>query len=219
MGACLILTVYSRVQAIAATMHEPTNSREKSALLAASRCKQAGDVSQQSPTLVVCNSVYTSMPCFQSPLPVRLTALILPAIGVGGTDLATSIGSRQGHHAGHLAIASVVMFACHLVQRQPASRVFKATLRFLLIAVFVGWFAEQMGSLRDGWFFGSYTLHRRAGPAASWAMYRWSFRMMWFVADLLVLRDQPTSSSGSRPVDSTPRLGQATWCSCRSLPP
>ena len=54
-----------------------------------------------------------------------------------------------------LVISSVLMFgfcwanATHLLGAKPA-------LKFVLISVAFGWFAEQMGSSR-GWFFGSYT--------------------------------------------------------------
>ncbi len=54
-----------------------------------------------------------------------------------------------------LVTASVSMFA---VCWSSATRLFgtRAAFRFVLIAVSVGWFAEQMGASR-GWFFGSYT--------------------------------------------------------------
>ncbi len=54
-----------------------------------------------------------------------------------------------------LVISSLLMFACcwanatHLLGA-------KAALKFVLLAVTMGWFAEQMGS-SYGWFFGSYT--------------------------------------------------------------
>ena len=71
-----------------------------------------------------------------------------------------------------LVIASVIMFACcwasatHLLGVRP-------TLQFVLIAVSLGWFAEQMGSSR-GWFFGHYTYTEVLGPG--WATCLWSSR-------------------------------------------
>jgi uncharacterized membrane protein len=54
-----------------------------------------------------------------------------------------------------LVISSLLMFACCWAN---ATHLFgaKAALKFVLLAVTMGWFAEQMGS-SYGWFFGSYT--------------------------------------------------------------
>ena len=54
-----------------------------------------------------------------------------------------------------LVVSSLIMFACCWAN---ATHLFgaKAALKFVLLAVAMGWFAEQMGSSR-GWFFGSYT--------------------------------------------------------------
>ena len=54
-----------------------------------------------------------------------------------------------------LVVSSLIMFACCWAN---ATHLFgaKAALKFVLLAVTMGWFAEQMGSSR-GWFFGSYT--------------------------------------------------------------
>ena len=54
-----------------------------------------------------------------------------------------------------LVVSSLIMFACCW---SNATHLFgaKAALKFVLLAVAMGWFAEQMGSSR-GWFFGSYT--------------------------------------------------------------
>ncbi len=54
-----------------------------------------------------------------------------------------------------LVISSLLMFACCWTN---ATHLFgaKAALKFVLLAVTMGWFAEQMGSSR-GWFFGRYT--------------------------------------------------------------
>ncbi|MCG2583602.1 carotenoid biosynthesis protein [Massilia sp. TS11] len=61
-----------------------------------------------------------------------------------------------------LIIASVLMFACcwasaiHLLGA-------RAALRFVLLGVSFGWFAEQMGATR-GWFFGDYVYTEVLGP-------------------------------------------------------
>jgi putative membrane protein len=61
-----------------------------------------------------------------------------------------------------LVAGSLAMFACcwasaaHLLGG-------RAALRFVVIGVAVGWFAEQMGASR-GWFFGSYTYTEVLGP-------------------------------------------------------
>ncbi len=54
-----------------------------------------------------------------------------------------------------LVVSSLLMFACCWAN---ATHLFgaKAALKFVLLAVTMGWFAEQMGS-SYGWFFGSYT--------------------------------------------------------------
>ena len=62
-----------------------------------------------------------------------------------------------------IVIALVLMFACcwasaaHLLGA-------RAALQCVLIAVSLGWFAEQMGSSR-GWFFGHYTYTDVLAPA------------------------------------------------------
>ena len=100
--------------------------------------------------------------------------------------------------------ASVLMFACcwasasHLLGLRPA-------LQFVLIAVSLGWFAEQMGSSR-GWFFGEYTytdvLGARLGDVPL------VIPLMWFsltyagyvICNLIVWQS---------PVDGTRGLGNA----------
>ncbi len=61
-----------------------------------------------------------------------------------------------------LIAGSLLMFACcwasaaHLLGK-------RAALRFVVIAVVVGWLAEEMGATQ-GWFFGSYTYTEVLGP-------------------------------------------------------
>ena len=103
-----------------------------------------------------------------------------------------------------LVASSVLMFACswasaaHLLGPRSA-------LRFVLIAVVFGWFAEQMGSSR-GWFFGEYTytdvLGARLGDVPM------VIPLMWFsltyagyvIANLIVWRS---------PVDGSPLWSDA----------
>jgi putative membrane protein len=107
-----------------------------------------------------------------------------------------------------LTISSVLMFAfswssaTHLLGA-------RAALKFMLIAVVFGWFAEQMGSSR-GWFFGSYTytdvLGYRLGDVPM------VIPLMWFalaytgyvLANLIVWRSA---------VDGSPRMTDAVFMS------
>ena len=81
----------------------------------------------------------------------RLSALVY--LLFAGFLVATAVGSHNSTTVA-IMVASVLMFAScwasaiHLLGG-------KAALRFVLIAVCLGWFAEQMGASR-GWFFGSY---------------------------------------------------------------
>lgn len=161
-------------------------------------------MSQQSPTLGVCNSVYMFMPA-SNLLTVRLPVLIFTL--VSAWLIYTSIGPGKGITLA-LAIASVVMFA---VTWANATRLLgpSATLRFLVIAVSFGWFAEQMGST-DGWFFGSYTYTEVLGlrfvgvPVV--------IPMMWFVLtySCYVISNLIVWQS---PVDETPGVGNALFMS------
>jgi putative membrane protein len=81
----------------------------------------------------------------------RLSALIY--LLFAGILVATAAGSHN-HVTLAITVASVAMFAScwasaiHLLGS-------RAALRFVAIALCLGWFAEQMGASR-GWFFGSY---------------------------------------------------------------
>ena len=108
-----------------------------------------------------------------------------------------------------IVIASVLMFACcwtsaaHLLGT-------RAALQFVLIAVSLGWFAEQMGSSR-GWFFGHYTYTDVLGPRLLDVPL--VIPMMWFaltyagyvISNLIVWQSA---------VDGAPGLGNAAMLSC-----
>ena len=61
-----------------------------------------------------------------------------------------------------LVLSSFLMFGCCFASAAHLLGV-KAALRFALIALPIGWFAEQMGS-SHGWFFGKYTYTDVLGP-------------------------------------------------------
>jgi uncharacterized membrane protein len=75
-----------------------------------------------------------------------------------------------------LIVSSILMFACcwasasHFLGHAPA-------LRFVVIGVVVGWFAEEMGA-RFGWFFGSYTYTDVLGPRIGSVPF--IIPLMWF---------------------------------------
>ena len=107
-----------------------------------------------------------------------------------------------------IVIASVLMFACcwasaaHLLGT-------RAALQFVLIAVSLGWFAEQMGSSR-GWFFGHYTYTDVLAPRLLDVPL--VIPMMWFaltyagyvISNLIVWQSA---------VDGAPGLGNAAMLS------
>ena len=107
-----------------------------------------------------------------------------------------------------IVIALVLMFACcwasavHLLGA-------RAALQFVLIAVSLGWFAEQMGSSR-GWFFGHYTYTDVLGPRLLDVPL--VIPMMWFaltyagyvISNLIVWQSA---------VDGAPGLGHAAMLS------
>lgn len=97
----------------------------------------------------------------QSTLANRSALPALTLLLMAGFGMATA-ARTQNDTTAWLVTASVLMFACcwasatHLLGR-------RAALRFVVIAVSLGWFAEQMGSTR-GWFFGQYTYTDVLGP-------------------------------------------------------
>ena len=107
-----------------------------------------------------------------------------------------------------IVIASVLMFACcwasaaHLLGA-------RAALQFVLIAVSLGWFAEQMGSSR-GWFFGHYTYTDVLGPRLLDVPL--VIPMMWFALTYAgyVISNLTVWQSA---VDGAPGLGNAAMLS------
>lgn len=141
----------------------------------------------------------------QNALVARLPALTFALLAA--FLVATAV---RTHNDTTIAIvtASVLMFACcwasatHLLGARPA-------LQFMLIAVGLGWFAEQMGSTH-GWFFGHYTYTEVLG--ARLVNVPIVIPMMWFsltyagyvISNLIVWQ---------APVDGAPGLGNAAMLS------
>lgn len=104
-----------------------------------------------------------------------------------------------------LVLSSLVMFGCCWVS---AAHLLggRAAARLVLVAVVLGWAAEQLGSSR-GWFFGSYTYTGVLGPRLGEVPL--VIPMMWFalcyvayvIANLIVWQ-APSDSAGA------PSLGQ-----------
>lgn len=100
-------------------------------------------------------------------------------VAYGGLSVALVAAVAAQHNVGGTAImiASLIMFplcvasATHLLG-------WSTTCRFVLLALVIGWFAEQMGS-SDGWFFGRYTYTSVLGPRLGNVPV--TIPMMWFV--------------------------------------
>jgi uncharacterized membrane protein len=117
------------------------------------------------------------------------------------TFLLVILARSQGETTRLLVASSILMFACswasaaHLLGG-------RAALRFVLIALVVGWAAEQLGS-SYGWFFGSYTYTKVLGPALGDVPV--VIPLMWFalcyaayvIANLIVWQ---TPSDGAAPL-------------------
>ncbi|KQO24734.1 hypothetical protein ASF11_20635 [Acidovorax sp. Leaf76] len=143
------------------------------------------------------------------PAKTPLTAR-LPAVTFALLAAFLVVTALRTHNDTTIAIvtASVLMFACcwasatHLLGARPA-------LQFVLIAVSLGWFAEQMGSTH-GWFFGHYTYTDVLG--ARLVNVPIVIPMMWFsltyagyvIGNLIVWQS---------PVDGAPGLGNAAMLS------
>lgn len=103
-----------------------------------------------------------------------------------------------------LVVSSLLMFACSLSSAVHVLGA-KAALKFVAIAVVLGWFAEQMGA-SHGWFFGEYdytdVLGPRIGevPAVIPLMWFSLCYMGYVIANLVVWR---------APVDGSPRWSDA----------
>lgn len=84
-------------------------------------------------------------------------------LGIGALALVVFTALRYTGVAAAIMAASLAMFAfCAWSARVLFGA--PGAARFILIAVPIGWFAEQMGSSR-GWFFGRYTYTDVLGPA------------------------------------------------------
>jgi len=105
-----------------------------------------------------------------------------------------------------IMVATLMMFAsCFWSASQLFGR--RAAWQFALLAVPIGWFAEQMGSSR-GWFFGSYTYTDVLGPAVGNVPI--VIPLMWFALCLigLVLANL---ALWQRPVDTSPATGRVLF--------
>ena len=106
---------------------------------------------------------------FSRTLP-RLTFALLALAG------AILLMRGLGETTGLLVAGSVAMFACCLGSAVHVLGA-RAALRFALIAVVLGWIAEELGS-RFGWFFGSYTYTEVLGPRIGSVPF--VIPLMWF---------------------------------------
>jgi uncharacterized membrane protein len=136
-----------------------------------------------------------------SPAYARLPALSYVLLAASLVGLAA-----RSHNETTLAlvVSSVLMFgfclssAAHLLGTGPA-------LRFMALAVCLGWFAEQMGATR-GWFFGEYDYTDVLGPRLGEVPV--VIPMMWFaltyagyvIANLIVSRTPVDNSPGTADV-------------------
>ena len=105
-----------------------------------------------------------------------------------------------------IMVATLLMFAsCFWSASQLFGR--RAAWQFALLAVPIGWFAEQMGS-SHGWFFGSYTYTIVLGPAVGNVPI--VIPLMWFALCLigLVLANL---ALWQRPVDTSPERGRVLF--------
>lgn len=122
---------------------------------------------------------------------LALAAAILLVRGLGDTT-------------GLLIAGSVAMFACCASSAVHVLGA-RAALRFMLIALVLGWAAEELGS-RYGWFFGSYTYTGVLGPRIGSVPF--VIPLMWFaltyigyvIANLIVWQ---VPSDGAGPLGQT----------------
>ena len=130
--------------------------------------------------------------------PSRLPLLGLGLLGLFGVSV---LVRGYGDTTVAMVVSSLVMFAACLSSALHLLGT-RATVRFVVVAVVFGWFAEQMGSSR-GWFFGSYDYTDVLGPRIGDVPF--IIPLMWFaltyigyvMANLIVWR---------APVDGSPRI-------------
>ena len=128
----------------------------------------------------------------------RITLVLLALVA------ASLLVRALGDTSGLLVASSVLMFACCAASAVHVLGT-SAALRFVLIAVVLGWTAEQLGATY-GWFFGSYTYTEVLGPRIGKVPF--VIALMWFalsyvgyvIANLIVWQ---TPSDGAAPLGQT----------------
>lgn len=128
----------------------------------------------------------------------RLTFVLLALVA------ASLLMRALGDTSGLLVASSVLMFACCASSAVHVLGA-RAALRFVLIAVVLGWTAEQLGA-SYGWFFGAYTYTEVLGPRLGQVPF--VIALMWFalsyvgyvIANLIVWQ---TPSDGAAPLGQT----------------
>lgn len=128
----------------------------------------------------------------------RLTFVLLALVA------ASLLMRAMGDTTGLLVASSLLMFACCASSAVHVLGA-RAALRFVLIAVVLGWTAEQLGA-SYGWFFGAYTYTDVLGPRLGQVPF--VIALMWFalayvgyvIANLIVWQ---TPSDGAAPLGQT----------------
>jgi uncharacterized membrane protein len=128
----------------------------------------------------------------------RITLVLLALVA------ASLLVRALGDTSGLLVASSVLMFACCASSAVHVLGA-RAALRFVLIAVVLGWTAEQLGATY-GWFFGSYTYTEVLGPRIGKVPF--VIALMWFalsyigyvIANLIVWQ---TPSDGATALGQT----------------
>lgn len=141
-------------------------------------------------------------------MPPSSSRLPLWGLALLGLFLVSVLVRSYGDTTVAMVVSSLVMFAACVVSAVHLLGG-RATLRFVVVALLLGWFAEQMGSSR-GWFFGSYDYTDVLGPRIGDVPF--IIPLMWFaltyigyvMANLIVWR---------APVDGSPRLRDAVLMS------
>ena len=126
-----------------------------------------------------------------------LPRFVFALLALAGAILLTR---ALGDTTGLLVAGSVAMFACCLGSAVHVLGA-RAALRFALIAVVLGWIAEELGS-RFGWFFGSYTYTEVLGPRIGSVPF--VIPLMWFaltyigyvIANLIVWQAPSDGATG-----------------------
>lgn len=128
----------------------------------------------------------------------RITLVLLALVA------ASLLVRALGDTTGLLVASSVLMFACCAASAVHVLGA-RAALRFVLIALVLGWTAEQLGA-SYGWFFGAYTYTEVLGPRLGKVPV--VIALMWFalsyvgyvIANLIVWQ---APSDGAAPLGQT----------------